>query len=83
MTLSEWLERAPVAMLRPGAIPDALPDDMRRQLWRLEDYVVSSVAAGTIWLVPRPSCPSCSGSGLVESESGDSLVTIACPDCQD
>ncbi len=29
------------------------PEEYRADLWRLEDYVVSSVLGGSIWLVPR------------------------------
>jgi hypothetical protein len=57
MTLHQWEDHAPIDALahRDGArwIPDALiPPAIRPTLWRLEDFRVSSVSGGSIWLTP-------------------------------
>lgn len=63
ITLSEWLAEArkagaPVGGIKiepgqPVPIPDPwCPFDLRAQLWNLSDYYVSSICAGTIWLIP-------------------------------
>ncbi len=61
MTLHEWEAahpRAYVGTHDSGArwVADtttAMTYDDRRLLWRLDDYLVTSVIAGTIWLVHR------------------------------
>jgi hypothetical protein len=58
MMLIEWLETHcegwECVRYEGGAI--AIPDrsySERAALWALDDYAVSSVVAGTIWLVPK------------------------------
>ncbi len=61
MTLLQWEAahpRAYVGTHDSGArwVPDttaAMTYDDRRLLWRLDDYLVTSVIVGTIWLVLR------------------------------
>jgi len=57
MTLAQWLEKSPVVgkVYDKGVytIPDQLPDDLRRELWNLSDYRVSSVTGGSIWLTKK------------------------------
>ena len=56
MTLIEWLEKWPYRGVYKGAcyiVPDGLPSALRREAWRLTDYRVSSVAAGSIYLMPK------------------------------
>ncbi len=62
MTLEQWLNipgRKHVWHNAPGTkvvgihdTPDIIP--IRPDLWRLEDYRVSSVTGGMIWLMPLP-----------------------------
>jgi hypothetical protein len=60
MTLAEWAEAngtLPHEFNKPGydklmtVYDRQFPD--RPGLWRLSDYVVTSVTGGTIWLAPR------------------------------
>jgi hypothetical protein len=57
MTLAEWSEWADVPVRVKGEarlVADAETRGMcRTSLWHLDDYLVSSVSAGTIWLTPR------------------------------
>jgi hypothetical protein len=59
MTLAEWTEKSPIV---PQLHKDGFSvwvaylgssDPIYRELWRLSDYRVTSVAAGSIWLVPK------------------------------
>lgn len=59
MTLNQWTERAPVwprghgdqgAMYIAAA---SIPDDLYPLLWSLEDYRVTSVHGGSVWLMRR------------------------------
>jgi hypothetical protein len=50
VTLQEWVERDGHEISRiPGGVGVCSTDSA---LWNLRDYRVSSVAAGTTWLVP-------------------------------
>lgn len=60
MTLREWADTNnvnPRVFDKPGydrlmtVIDRSYPN--RADLWHLDDYVVTSVQAGTIWLAPR------------------------------
>jgi hypothetical protein len=58
MTLAQWAASSPVAVRQHGAawyVPGYayLPEPMIRQLWRLDDYLVSSVTGGSVWMVQR------------------------------
>jgi hypothetical protein len=69
MTLERWLESWPyigrnVVQDKPGAfaapdgqsgyvVADAPREHIRTWAWDLDDYLVSSVQAGSIWFVPR------------------------------
>jgi hypothetical protein len=59
MTLAEWAEQSEYRVGEHGAarwVPDVATDRalaIRSQLWDLDDYRVSSVSGGTIWLMPR------------------------------
>jgi len=57
MTLREWEDQSPVRGQQHwrGAyvIPDALPPSIRKALWYLDDFIVTSVSGGAIWLVPK------------------------------
>ena len=62
MTLREWENLADRhAFILQGKdkaywIPDTIglqDSGLRPLLWRLSDYLVSSITGGTIWLVPR------------------------------
>lgn len=56
MTLAEWSTKSGIQVERSGTggtyvyVSDSVP--MRRDLWSLSDYRVSSVAGLVIWLVP-------------------------------
>ena len=56
VTLAEWAKTSKYAVRRhpSGAwwYPDTDPLGSSG-LWKLDDYVVSSVTGGSIWLVPR------------------------------
>ena len=60
-TLSAWLDSSPVQggfKDNPNGkgqcywLPDSVPDELRRELWNLADWRVSSVVGGAIWLMP-------------------------------
>ncbi len=59
MTLQEWLDRQnvnPVSTKHDPCVPIASPSpnsEAYRDLFWLSDYFVSSVTAGTVWLLPR------------------------------
>ena len=62
MTLDQWLEESGNYVGESNGckfvnddFPPSYPNECRyrAELFRLRDYVVSSVTAGTIWLVPR------------------------------
>ena len=60
MTLAEWESMQPVTVGHHGRhgtrfVPDVAALVDRSAAWRLTDYAVSSVTAGTIWLVRRGS----------------------------
>ena len=52
MTLSEWVAATGNIVSDHPSGSKHLPFVEDRDLWRLEDWTVSSVVAGTIWLVP-------------------------------
>ena len=52
MTLSEWATATGNTVSDHPSGAKHLPFFEDRQLWHLEDWKVSSVVAGTIWLVP-------------------------------
>ena len=53
-TLRGWAEKNNVVVVRHAhARAVAYDSPNRSDLYRLDDYVVSSVAAGTIWLIRR------------------------------
>lgn len=63
-SLAEWrfITNVYVKQHSPGVycLPDySWPDSWRWELFHLKDYVVSSVSAGTIWLVEREIMPPC------------------------
>jgi hypothetical protein len=59
MTLREWCSITGVRPIIPKHFNDrVVPDtagiiDNRVDLWHLDDYVVSAVTGGSIWLHPR------------------------------
>lgn len=62
MTLNEWAEKCPTAVLVRDDDPNGtvvyalvrdLPAEHVRELWHLDDYVVSSQTGMVIWLVPK------------------------------
>lgn len=56
MTLKQWEESSPIRYHFHGVsvvVPDILKHELRIQLWQLEDYRVTSVTGGSIWLMPR------------------------------
>ena len=58
MTLAEWAEKQPYRIVSCGerdcqSIPDANTLVDRSEAWHLSDYLVSSVAGGSIWFVKR------------------------------
>lgn len=57
MTLAGWAEQSKYAPKhwKNGVytVPQVEPEDSQRLLWRLSDYLVSSVTGGSIWLIPR------------------------------
>jgi hypothetical protein len=57
MTLALWSSfHGKTANVHTNGIARWIPDfvgDSRSELWRLDDYIVSSVCGGTIWLLPR------------------------------
>jgi hypothetical protein len=59
MTLSYWLGQSNESPIQNGnrypfvVIPDNPLNPLRSQLWELEDYRVTSVAGGAIWLMPK------------------------------
>ncbi len=63
MTLRDWSTLyllqpeifQPSHRLHPlAAVPRSIGEPGYRELWRLTDYRVSTVQAGTVWLRPRP-----------------------------
>lgn len=57
MTLNEWCDKNKiVAMTHPNGakyVPEQDYGPLRTELWHLDDYHVSSVVAGTVWLVKK------------------------------
>lgn len=59
MTLLEWSQKQPVKVQRHPKFfnsfccPDVPTLVDRSEAWRLEDYLVSSVAGGSIWFFPK------------------------------
>jgi len=57
MTLQEWSTKFNVVVNQHpnGAsyVPITINNSSYMELWHLSDYLVSSIQAGTIWLVPR------------------------------
>ena len=54
MTLFQWSEVNNVFVVSRGAarlVPQTVGN---WELWKLKDYLVSTVSGGTIWLMPRP-----------------------------
>jgi hypothetical protein len=57
VNLTEWLERSTVAphyhLGGAVSVPDVITNQpIRRWLWQLDDYRVSSIIGGSVWLVP-------------------------------
>lgn len=58
MTLKQWVEKTGILPTYPTTERDAvsvcISDGIDRyKLWRLSDFVVSSVSGIVVWLVPR------------------------------
>jgi hypothetical protein len=57
MTLREWCELAKIpytTTVVSGSYGIEFSDkDLYIKLWHLSDFMVSSVSAGSVWLVPR------------------------------
>lgn len=54
MTLAQWLEaRGLVAIATKSGAKGIFCKDATPELWRLDDYLVSSNIAGVYWLVPK------------------------------
>lgn len=59
MTLKEWCDKSGILPTHPtterGAVSVILDhsNPHRPELWRLDDYAVSSVSAVVVWLLPR------------------------------
>jgi hypothetical protein len=63
MKLAEWEQNSKHAVLRQGELDPCCTawdprDPTLAQLWGLDDYFVSAVVAGTVWLCPRTIPPS-------------------------
>jgi len=99
MTLTEWSKRhgQPIITSASGAInvPYKNASIYCRELWRLEDYMVSGVSAGTVWLVSKPEptyepmtstsrCPHC-GNLIIQvhgRRAGDTTKTLKWCECE-
>ncbi len=92
MTLAQWAETFPYKVMPHSSgcmtVAAVINHPQYRALFNLEDYAVSSVEAGTVWLVPKRTPKKCSSCGELRqdtevyaenSETGEQI--FMCPGC--